>query len=244
MVNEQTMTTGRILTADCQKIGDWGWYVNHCHHDTQNKCFFHLNANAYPLLPKSFCILGIQTRNAMKQITLLLLLFTLLYTGCETPKQASDLFHFKMEGIQQLHNKKIYYREKVYLPVYADVYHIDQSRLFPLTATISLRNTSISDSVYIYQLKYYNTKGKILKEFMNTDMMLPLGPLETYDLVINNKQFQGGTGANFIVEWGRTNGKAELLVQAVMVSTSGQQGLSFITEGHVIEAVHADNKTN
>jgi len=81
-------------------------------------------------------------------------------------------------------------------------------------------------------------------DFMQPNMMLTLAPLETYDLVINNKQFQGGTGANFIVEWGRTSQKAKLLVQAVMVSTSGQQGLSFITEGHVIESVLPDNKTN
>jgi len=180
----------------------------------------------------------------MKQVTLLLLLFTLLFTRCETPKQANELFHFKMEGIQHLHNKKIVYREIVYLPVYADIYHTDQSRLFPLTATISLRNTNVKDSVYIYQLNYYNTKGEILKEFMQPNMMLALAPLETYDLVINNKQFQGGTGANFIVEWGRTSQNAKLLVQAVMVSTSGQQGLSFITEGHVIESVLPDNKTN
>ena len=52
-----------------------------------------------------------------------------------------------MEGIQQLHNKETFYREKVYLPVYADIYHADQSRLFPLTATISLRNTNVKDSV-------------------------------------------------------------------------------------------------
>ncbi len=169
----------------------------------------------------------------MKPLALLIFSSFLLLHGCETPKQATDLFHFQMEGSQPRHPLKTNYKELVYLPVYADVYHVDQSRLFPLTATISLRNTSLSDSLFIYKLNYYNTKGTILKEFLKTDRMLSLAPLETYDLVINNKQYQGGTGANFIVEWGRTNGNAELLVQAVMVSTSGQQGLSFITEGHV-----------
>jgi len=195
------------------------------------------------VLKKSFRILGIQIRNAMKQLILLLFLL-LLYSGCETPKQANDLFHFEMEGCQQCHHKKINYKEQVYLPVYADVYHIDQSRLFPLTATISLRNTSITDSVFVDQLNYYNTKGKILKKFIKAEMMLALGPLETYDLVINNKQYQGGTGANFIVEWGRTKGNAHLLVQAVMVSTSGQQGLSFITEGHIINSEHYHDLIN
>ena len=53
--------------------------------------------------------------------------------------------------------------------------------------------------------------------------------------MIDEVDKEGGTGANFLFEW-KLNKKAnEPFFEAVMISTSGQQGLSFTTQGRRIE---------
>ena len=42
---------------------------------------------------------------------------------------------------------------------------------------------------------------------------------------------EGGTGANFIFEWAIKRKSNEPIFESVMISTSGQQGLSFTTQG-------------
>ncbi|TAJ12324.1 DUF3124 domain-containing protein [Marinilabiliaceae bacterium JC017] len=155
-------------------------------------------------------------------------------TACDSSKPANNL-HFSLEATTEMDKSAFSFRELQYVPVYAEVYHIDQSKLFPLTATLSLRNTSLHDTLYIAKVDYYNTTGDLITRFLNEKAVLTLKPLESYDLVVAGDALEGGTGANFMVEWGRLGGSAELLIQAVMVSTSGQQGLSFITEGKVVE---------
>jgi hypothetical protein len=52
-------------------------------------------------------------------------------------------------------------------------------------------------------------------------------------LIIIGKQ--GGAGASFVIDWGSNSPKAKPLIQAVMIGTLSQQGISFITQGVVIE---------
>lgn len=164
----------------------------------------------------------------------ILILFIVILSACSKTVDKTDRLHFTMEQLQAQHEEESSYKESIYVPVYTDVFHIDQSKLFPLTVTLSLRNTSLNDTIYIYNVDYYDSKGIAIKKHIGDTQMLPLSPLESYDLVINKKTFSGDTGANFIVDWGRTCGSGKLMVQALMINTSGQQGLSFITDGKVI----------
>ena len=66
--------------------------------------------------------------------------------------------------------------------------------------------------------------------------MLQLKPLESFELVIDKMTYSGDTGANFIIEYSSPENLSPLLVQALMINTSGQQGLSFITEGKIIKS--------
>ncbi|MCU4175777.1 DUF3124 domain-containing protein [Carboxylicivirga sp. N1Y90] len=163
-----------------------------------------------------------------------LIVLIIVLSACSQTTENTERLHFKMDQLQALHAEDAIYKERIYVPVYTDVFHIDQSKLFPLTVTLSLRNTSINDTIYIYNVDYYNSKGKAIKQHIGDNSMLSLSPLESYDLVINKKTFSGDTGANFIVDWGRTCGSGQLMVQALMINTSGQQGLSFITDGKII----------
>ena len=55
--------------------------------------------------------------------------------------------------------------------------------------------------------------------------------METVEIVIDQDDNEGGTGANFIFDWKIKPDTNEPLFEAVMISTYGQQGLSFTTTG-------------
>ena len=55
--------------------------------------------------------------------------------------------------------------------------------------------------------------------------------METIEIVIEEQDIEGGSGANFVFNWATLNDKNPPLFEAVMISTYGQQGLSFTTRG-------------
>ncbi len=170
----------------------------------------------------------------LKKLTILTF-FGILLFSCSQEDRQNKALHFEMDSLEARTSDQMNYNESIYVPIYTDVYHIDQSKLFPLTVTLSLRNTSLSDSVYIFKADYYNSKGQLIKQHVDDHLMLALGPLESYDLVIDKMTYKGDTGANYIVNYGQKSGESNMIVQALMINTSGQQGLSFITNGIVIE---------
>ena len=120
-----------------------------------------------------------------------------------------------------------------YLSIYAQIYTLDQQSIRNLTAMTSLRNTSLKDTIYIKKADYYDTHGQLIRNYLKTPIYL--APLETIEIVIDEKDDEGGTGSNFIFEWQKPFGAPEPLFEGVMTSTLGQQGLSFTTQGRRIE---------
>jgi 5,10-methenyltetrahydromethanopterin hydrogenase len=76
---------------------------------------------------------------------------------------------------------------------------------------------------------YINTIGENIRQYIKKPIYLK--PLETIEIVINEQDIEGGSGANFIFDWTMKNEKNPPLFEAVMISTYGQQGLSFTTRG-------------
>ncbi len=118
---------------------------------------------------------------------------------------------------------------KTYLPVYSHIYHRYDKRTFDLTITVSIRNTSETDSIYLLKADYYNTKGHNIRQYINDPIFIK--PMETIEIVIAEKDTEGGSGANFMFKWGSKSECNLPLFEAVMISTHGQQGLSFTTRG-------------
>jgi hypothetical protein len=118
---------------------------------------------------------------------------------------------------------------KTYLPVYSEIYDQTDETTHLLTTTVSIRNTSQMDSLYIITADYYNTKGEQIRKYINKPIFLT--PLETIEIVIPRLDDSGGTGANLIFDWGIKKPKYEPLFEAVMVWTTGTQGISFTTRG-------------
>jgi len=123
--------------------------------------------------------------------------------------------------------------ELVYIPIYSDIYYVDSKHTFSLTATLSIRNTSFKDSIYIFAIDYYNSGGKKVRRYNESTLLVK--PMESVEFVVENKDDTGGVGANFVVEWGAMPGAQKPYFQGVMIGTTGQQGISFTTEGIVIQ---------
>jgi hypothetical protein len=120
-----------------------------------------------------------------------------------------------------------------YLSVYSHIYTVSQERITDLTATISMRNTSTTDTLYLLKAEYFDTNGKSVRNYIANPIFI--APMETAEIVIEQKDNAGGSGANFIFDWKIKPGAPEPLFEAIMISTSGQQGLSFTTQGKRIK---------
>lgn len=116
-----------------------------------------------------------------------------------------------------------------YLSVYSEIYERTEKLTYGLTVTVSLRNISTTDSVFILRGDYYNTHGDLIRKYINWPIYIK--PMETVEIVIDEIDKGGGTGANFIFDWAVKNPKFEPFFEAVMISTTGQQGISFTTQG-------------
>jgi hypothetical protein len=92
-----------------------------------------------------------------------------------------------------------------------------------------MRNTNRHDSVYIEKAVYYNTHGEAIRTYF--DQPVYIRPMETVEIIIDENDQAGGTGANFLFDWKAPKKADAPFFEAVMISTAGQQGLSFTTQG-------------
>ena len=116
-----------------------------------------------------------------------------------------------------------------YLSVYSQIYSQTEHLTHDLTATVSMRNINREDTVYLTNAQYFDTKGNLIRTYFNRTIYI--APMETIEIVIDENDKEGGTGANFLFDWKTAVGVQEPFFEAVMISTSGQQGLSFATQG-------------
>jgi hypothetical protein len=122
--------------------------------------------------------------------------------------------------------------ELVYVPVYSSVYHHRQNGEYFLTSTLSVHNIHLAGPIWLTAVNYYNTLGQRVREFVPEPLLLK--SLETKQFVIPPTDKTGGTGANFIVKWEADVVMPSPKIEALMISTASQQGISFLTHGSVI----------
>ncbi len=172
----------------------------------------------------------------MKIYNCILYLLILLFAGCGSPdpnatkKGVDELKSLELDRALSEKDKK--YEDVVYVPIYSDIYlsRNDQSSL--LSATLSIRNTSFNDSLFISIIDYYNTEGDLVRSYI--DQPIVLSPMATVNYVIEREDKSGGPGANFIVKMYSDN-EIKPLIQAVMIGLNGNKGFAFSTDGYSIE---------
>jgi hypothetical protein len=125
--------------------------------------------------------------------------------------------------------------QTLYVPVYAEIFDSQANRAFQLTVTLSLRNTDSHQPIVIDRLDYYNSGGDRIVTYL--DQFIQLDPLASTEVVVDRSHVSGGAGANFIVRWQAAAPVSTPVIEAVMISTASQQGISFISPGRVVEAL-------
>lgn len=169
----------------------------------------------------------------MKKIFALLLVFV-FFQACEEPQEVSsiDPINWEKRTINEMISDSLL-RGETYLSVYSSIYSFTEHRTHELTATVSMRNTNRLDTIFIDKAEYFNTKGESIRVYFEKTIFIQ--PMETVEIVIDEIDKEGGTGANFLFNWAVPAQAHEPLFEGVMISTSGQQGLSFTTQGKRIE---------
>jgi hypothetical protein len=130
-------------------------------------------------------------------------------------------------------NFQIAMGQTIYVPVYSHIYHNDERKILDLAATLSIRNTDLNNPIIVTAVRYYDSDGKLIKQYL--ERPIQLNALASTDFFVNRTDTSGGLGANFIVEWVSQKVISEPIVEAVMIATEFQQGVSFVSPGKVIK---------
>jgi Protein of unknown function (DUF3124) len=121
--------------------------------------------------------------------------------------------------------------QTIYVPAYSHVYY-RSGQEYLLAITLSIRNTSFTDSILVKSVRYYDTKGRLVKKYSKKSLQIP--PMATAEFFVQDEDTSGGSGANFIVEWKTKKGVDEPIVEAIMIGTSSGQGISLVSPGRLI----------
>ncbi len=122
--------------------------------------------------------------------------------------------------------------QTVYVPIYSHIYAGPQSRPINLATTFSIRNTDPEHWISIESVQYHSSDGKPVKYFLGKPMRL--SPLASTRFMVKEEDTSGGSGASFIVKWKADTKVSVPIMQAVMVTTRSQLGISFVTRGRAV----------
>lgn len=129
--------------------------------------------------------------------------------------------------------------QSLYLPIYSHLYHGD---VHPRTGKpsetlvsthVSIRNIDPGAAMKITGARYYNTEGKLLREFLTKPQAVP--PLGTYELYVPRSDSSGGSGANFIIEWTADKPINPPIVEALHADIREARTLLFVTTARPLQ---------
>jgi hypothetical protein len=145
-----------------------------------------------------------------------------VYTG----NQAFDTNHLVVQA-----NYDRMRGQLLYMPVYSSVPYQEAGRGYQLSAFLSIHNTDFHYPVSITKVLFFNTNGKLIKNYLPAPFQLK--PLQTVDYFVPESD-TSGFGANFIVEWVSDSLVSGPLVETVMIGITNGQGISFLSQGRVL----------
>lgn len=131
--------------------------------------------------------------------------------------------------------------QSLYLPVYSHLWYGDRAgrenapSMSMLSVLVSIRNTSLKTPIRVTSARYYSTDGKLIKEYLGKPVTL--AAMGTHELFVERKESEGGSGANFVIQWDAATPTNSPVVEALHADIrSGNHALTFITSAHPIQA--------
>jgi hypothetical protein len=162
----------------------------------------------------------------------LLLLFAMLaLLSCSEGSKDTDLRYKPPKGEEGVKHADGISTHTVYVPVYSHVYFGD-GRPYLLATTLSIRNTDMKRGITIKSVKYYDTEGRLVRSYLADP--LRLRALASKEILVEEHDVAGGSGAKFIVEWTAEEAVDRPIIEAVMIGASDLRGISFVSAGKEI----------
>lgn len=142
------------------------------------------------------------------------------------------IFLFPVLAMAQDHSPALSSGQLIYVPAYSHTAIGTLNRVFQLSVTLNIHNIDPIRPIVISEVNYYSTTGKLIKKYL--DESVRVGPLETIEFIIREKDNPGGSGDNFLVRWHAKTPSNPPLVETIMISTASGQGLSLTSRGVVV----------
>ncbi|QOD12156.1 DUF3124 domain-containing protein [Psychrobacter sp. 28M-43] len=172
-----------------------------------------------------------------RSISVLLIARMALLSGCDQSAQDPNvlLSEHQKDPIKELaitsdvDHSQFGYKQTFYVPIYSDIYTDRDARKVLLSATLSVRNTTLKKSLYINKIDYYDTDGALVKSYLDNPIELPA--MATLNYIVEKEEDKGGSGANFIIEVEGVDETVKPVIEAVMIGNFSNKGFAFSTEG-------------
>ncbi|CAH0989955.1 hypothetical protein SIN8267_00027 [Sinobacterium norvegicum] len=119
-----------------------------------------------------------------------------------------------------------------YVPSYSHVYTGGGKALL-LETTLTVRNTDPEAPLTIHSVAYYDSRGKMLREYVSSPLLLPA--MATAKYLSELSDVDGGAGANFLVTWSSPRKEANPIFEAVMIGADDSQHISFTSRGQRLD---------
>src|SRR5262249_43671459 len=123
--------------------------------------------------------------------------------------------------------------QTVYVPVYSEVLYgnadsAGKPERWQLSATLSIRNTDPGSPLTVRSIRYYDTDGKLIRDYATGNKIAPLGTLETF---VEHKDRSGGSGANFLVVWDADRPINAPIIETIHTYFFGTRSVVFTSAG-------------
>ncbi len=158
----------------------------------------------------------------------------ILATGCIDQNEPTPSTDISSVPAPQLSDLDVASGQTIYVPAYSKMYN-RLDRTLDLAVTLNIHNTDFEHPIILTSVRYYDTQGELLKEYIEEPQLL--GPLASTDFFVVANEQSGGLGTNFIVEWVAEQPVFEPIVETVMLNTSNNQGISLTSPGRVINQI-------
>ena len=169
----------------------------------------------------------------------IIIIIAIILAGCSTAEERAPLTTGVLQPITG-RDLRIVTGQMVYVPAYSEIFYGREGLSMDLAVTLALHNTDLDSPIIIQSVRYYDTDGNLVRDYITEPV--EISPLATTGFLVEDSDSSGGWGANFIVEWVAEEPVYEPLIEALMVSTRGTQGVSMISIGRVISQTPANQE--
>lgn len=116
-----------------------------------------------------------------------------------------------------------------YVPLYNELYVGGERSLKHLSATLSVRNTSVDQALVVTSIKVFDESGEPVAEPLDTPHVL--GPMASAQLYVDQTRVRGRPLTTVVVQWGSESPIDPPLIGAIIVGGYGGKGISFAIPG-------------